>query len=428
MNRVTRRLGVLEERPFRLLFLARVSSVVGDSLIPVALAFAVLEIGGGASGLGLVLAAFTLARVAFIVAGGVWADRLPRRLVLVACDVVRAAVDAFVAVALLTGSMELWMFVVMASLFGAASAFFGPASTALLPATVSPPRLQQANALLGMTRNAADVFGPAVSGVLVVAAAPGWVFAIDAVTFVASALVLLRLRVQETVRQERQRFLAEVAEGWREVRSRRWLRVGFAAFAFGNLGIAVFPVLGPLVAEQELGGAHAWGLIVAGGAVGGVVGGVGAYRVLPRRPLMFSFLVWPLAAVPLLALVPPLPALGIAVANAAFLFGVSFGNAVWETVLQQRIPAERLGRVGAYDWMVSLVFMPIGSVAAGPLAAAVGVDTTLIAAAALIVAADIGALLAAPEIRALPALPRGTLATETTPEPEPAGVGAGIAR
>src|SRR5687768_672269 len=116
--RLAGRLGALQERQFRRLWLGQTTSALGDSLVYVALPFAVIQIGGGAAELGLVLAAFTLARTGFIVVGGVWADRLPRQLVMLTCDVVRAAVNAFVAVALLTGSLEIWMFVVTSTVFG----------------------------------------------------------------------------------------------------------------------------------------------------------------------------------------------------------------------------------------------------------------------------------------------------------------------
>lgn len=149
--RVREYLGPLQERPFRLLWLGRTSSAVGDALIPVALAFAVFQVGGGATGLGIVLASFTVGRAAFVVVGDVWADRLPRRAVMIVSDVIRFAIDAFTAAALLTGEMRLWMFVVTAGVFGGASAFFGPASTGLLPQTVSPAGLQQANALLSLS-------------------------------------------------------------------------------------------------------------------------------------------------------------------------------------------------------------------------------------------------------------------------------------
>src|SRR5215208_5403838 len=189
------RLGALQERQFRLLWLGRVSSSAGDSLIGVGLAFAVLEVSGSATALGLVLALWTLSRVALTLVGGVFADRLPRREVMLVCDGARATVQAFTAAMLLTGQMTLTMFCVTISIFGAASAFFGPASTGLVPQTVSKARLQNANALLGMSQSMTNVFGPVLSGILVAGFGTGWVFAVDAVTFVASAIFLLQLRL-----------------------------------------------------------------------------------------------------------------------------------------------------------------------------------------------------------------------------------------
>ncbi|MGH3130465.1 MAG: MFS transporter [Gaiellaceae bacterium] len=181
-------LGALEERPFRLLWLGQTSSAVGDALIPVALAFALLqELDASAADLGLVLAAFSLSRVAFTLVGGVWADRLQRRLVMLVCDGIRAAVEFFTFGMLVAGAMELWMFGVTAALFGAASAFFGPASIGLIPETASRERLQQANALIAISRNGTSIFGPAVSGALVATIGPAWLFAVDGATFVASA-------------------------------------------------------------------------------------------------------------------------------------------------------------------------------------------------------------------------------------------------
>jgi MFS family permease len=400
MTSLRERAGALAERPFRLLWLGQTSSAIGDALVPVALAFAVFQIGGGASGLGLVLASFTLARAGFILVGGVWADRLPRRFVMLACDAIRALVDAFVAVALLTGAMEVWMFVVTAALFGAASAFFGPASTGLIPETVSPLRLQQANALLALSRSGVNVFGPAVSGLLVAVAEPGWVFAIDAASFVVSAAFLAVLPIAAGERPPRQRFLAELAEGSREAWSRGWLRAGFLLAGVTNIGIGVFFVLGPLVSERELGGAASWGVILTGGAVGGLIGSAVALRLQPGRPIVASILAWSLSALPPLALLPPLPALAVAFANGLFIFGIAFGNAIWETVLQREIPAERLSRVSSFDWMVSLIFMPLGQALAGPLADVVGTDAVLIGAAVLVVVSCTAGV-ATPSVRAL---------------------------
>ena len=150
----------LRERQFRLLWLGQVASGMGDSLVPVALAFAVLSVNRSATALGGVLAAFTLSRVAFTLVGGVVADRLPRRAVMLTCDAVRAVVEAFTAAMLFTHHMTLPLFFITAAIFGAASAFFGPASDGLVPQTVSPANLQRANALLGISRNGLNICEP----------------------------------------------------------------------------------------------------------------------------------------------------------------------------------------------------------------------------------------------------------------------------
>jgi MFS family permease len=378
------RLGALVEPQFRLLWLGQTTSAIGDSLIYVALPFAVIETGGGAAELGLVLATFTLARAGFVVVGGVWADRLPRRLVMLVCDAVRAVVQAAVAVALLTEAMEIWMFVVAAAILGAAHSFFTPASTGLVPETISAARLQQANALLKVSEGAANVGGPAVAGVLIAAFDAGLVYAIDSLTFAASAVFLARLRLQPREPSPRQRFLADLSDGAREAWSHVWLRVGFLAAAVANVGIGIMFVLGPLIAAEELGGAAAWGIVLTGGAIGGLVGGLVALRFTPPRPVPLAMVAWSLGALPLLALVPPLPALLIALGSAVFAGGIVYGNAIWETLQQREIPSERLSRVNSFDWMVSLVFMPVGQALAGPLAEAVGEERVLVGAALLI--------------------------------------------
>ncbi|MDP9490813.1 MAG: MFS transporter, partial [Actinomycetota bacterium] len=202
------RLGALQEPKFRLLWLGQTASSLGDSLIYVALPFAVIQVGGGAAELGLVFASFTLARAGFIVVGGVWADRLPRRMVMLTCDAIRAAVQGVTAVGLLTGWMEIWMFVVTSAIFGAGQAFFSPASTGLVPETISAARLQQANALLKLSESSTNILGPSVAGLLVALWEPGWVFALDSLSFVVSAFFLVQLRLRPREPSPRQRFIA----------------------------------------------------------------------------------------------------------------------------------------------------------------------------------------------------------------------------
>ena len=395
------RFGPLTERPFRLLWLGRTGSAVGDSLVAVALAFAVLRIGGSASELGLVLAAWTIGRASFVAIGGVWADRLPRRAVMITADLVRFATQATTAALLLGGVMHVWELAVLQAIAGAAGGFFMPASTALVPQTVSPPRLQQANALLSLSQSATNVFGPALSGAIVAAAGPGWVFAIDAVSFLVSVAFLFALQVEEHVRPAAQRFWRDLAEGWHEVRRHRWLTAGFLGFALGNVGIGMYFVLGPLVARAHLGGAQAWGLIVAAGAVGGVLGGLFAYRFQPARPVAAAFAVWSIGALPVLALVPPLPLPAIMVASAAFIVAIVLGNTLWETAMQQEVRPERLARVGSIDWLLSLCLMPAGQVLAGPLTGPLGVRGTLVLAAALMSVPNLCVLAFVREVRSV---------------------------
>lgn len=392
------RLGPLAERPFRLLWLGQATSGIGDAMTPVALTFAVLGATGSAGDLGLVLAAYTLAHAGFLLVGGVWADRLDRRLVMLACDALRASVQGALAFLLLTGEPRLWQFVAGALIVGSAESFFSPASTGLVPQTVSPGRLQQANALMAMSRSGSWVFGPALSGVIVATAGAGWVFLVDAVTFAASAVLLAVLRVRPGAPPERQSFLADLALGWSEVRQRRWLWSSLLAFGIGNLAWGAVAVLGPLVAERELGGAAVWGLIAAGGGAGGIVGGVVALRWRPSRPLLVSHAVVLAMGLHLLAFALPLPVAALVAWSAVVHVSMVLGNSLWETFLQLAVPTDRLSRVGSYDWMVSLVFMPLGFALWGPLAGRIGVRETLLLAAGLFAASKLAVLLV-PDIR-----------------------------
>ncbi len=375
-------LGPLGERRFRLLWLGRVTSSAGDALVPVALSFAVLSIHRTGLALGGVLAAFTASRVVFTLVGGVVADRFPRRSVMLICDATRAAVEAFTAAMLLTHAMTLPLFFVTAAFFGAASAFFGPASDGLVPQVVSAANLQQANALLALSRNFLNVFGPLVSGSLIFAFGTGWVFAIDAVSFVVSGFFLVRLKVDPHARAVRSHFLLELREGYREVVSRSWVRAPLTAFALTNIGFASFLVLGPIVYVRHFDGARDWGITSACGSVGAIAGAIVSARYAPRRPIYAAFVVSTLVALPIAALSWPLPLAVLAAAWGIGMGSIALANTWWETTLQRRIPAEVFARVRSYDILVSFVFMPVGMITFGPIADAVGFEPTLLVAAA----------------------------------------------
>lgn len=372
----------LTERQFRLLWLGRVSSYAGDALMPVALAFAVLSVNRHAWALGSVLAAFWTSRVALTLVGGVVADRLPRRAVMLACDGLRACVEIFTAAMLWSHEMTLPLFFLTGAVFGVASAFFGPASDGLIPQTITDANLQRANALLGISSNTMNVFGPAVSGGLIAVVGTPIVFLIDGASFFVSAFFLMRLRISPHARAAKTRFLVQMRAGFDEVRSRDWVRAPILGFAITNFCFAAFLVLGPVVFRTHFGETHArvaWGAVSTCGAIGAILGSFAVARLRPRRPLTFGFACAFAFGLPMLALARPLPAEAIALAWFLGATSIAISNTFWETNLQRRIPAEVFARVRSYDILVSFVFLPIGLVTFPLIANAVGDERTLIA-------------------------------------------------
>lgn len=404
--------GALRERQFRLLWLGQATSTLGDGLVPVALAFAVIKsLDRGPTALGIVLAAGSLPVIVFVLAGGVWADRLPRQMVMLASDIVRGIVQATLAVLLLSGAAEVWHLAVLMAIYGTAQAFFQPAATGLVPATISPDRLQQANALLGLSRSMAFIVGPAIAGVVAATTNPGVVFAVDSVTFAVSSISLAMLRLSRSRREgKHQSFFADLKGGWYELVSHTWLWVIVAwASAFLCVVVAPYMTLGPVIAKESLGGPAAWGMIAAGWAVGTLTGGLIALRWKPLRPMLVCcaavLLIAP--AMVLLALRAPAPL--IAVLNAVGGSGMGLFGALWQTTLQQHVREDALSRVSAWDWMGSYAFLPLGLVLAGPVSDVIGISATLWISVAFIVLST-GAVLLVPEVRNLRRL--------DVPEPE----------
>jgi MFS family permease len=406
-----RRIGVLEplaDRPFRSLWLAAGTSAVGSAFIPVALAFAVLGNGGSATSLGVVLLTGTIAGLLSFLAGGVWADRLVRRTLMLAADLVRMAVQAVMAALLLGGVARVWELACAYGICEIATAFFRPASTGLLAEILPPSRSLKANSLLSVSGNAASVVGPALSGLLVAAAGAGWAFAVDAVSFAGSAAFLLMLPATGRARPQRQRFLADLAAGWHEVTSRNWAWATLVCNAFGNMAFAVFFVLGPVLAVSRLGGATGWGLVSSGLTVGALLGGLAAMWVRARRPVADGMLATALMAVPVFALAAGLPLAVVVVSAVVGMTGAIFLNTNWDTAIQQLIPNELLSRFRSFDYLLAFVAMPAGFAMAGPLAAAFGADRVLIAAGAVIaVSATVPPML--PAVRRIVRHPDGTI-------------------
>jgi predicted MFS family arabinose efflux permease len=396
------KLGPLAEREFRLLFTGQLISLLGTAVAPIALAFGVLDLTHSKSDLGFVLAANWAPQLVLILFGGVFADRLPRHLVMVGANAVSAAAQGAIAALLLTGTAQLWHLIALQVLRGAAFSFFFPASQGLVPQTVRASRLQQANVLLGMSRNGTTIMGAALGGALVSLSSPGWAIAFDATTYLASAAILALLRLPPRAASiETPNLLRELAEGWSEFVSRRWLWTIVIAAGIGNMAwVGASSVYGPIVARLSLGGAGPWGAIVAAEAAGLLIGGVILLRYRPQRPLLVGTAALATTAIPLFFLASvrstPVIAAGFLISGIA----LEMFNASWFTVMQQHIPLEKLSRVTSYDALGSLVFIPVGLTVAGPVADALGL-THAIWLAAVICAGSILTALSVRDVRDL---------------------------
>jgi MFS family permease len=389
--------GPLRARPFRLLFAGRAVSSFGDRIVPVALTFAVLHLTGSLSDLGLVLAAQTVPLVLFVLLGGVWADRLPRQRVMLASDLVRFATQGASAVLILDGTARVWQLAALQALYGMADGFFTPAANGLVPQVVAAEDLQPANALLGLSESVTSILGPAVAGVIVVGIGAGWGLAVDAATFLGSAAFLAALRVDpaaQVVREHTASVLRELREGWKAFSSRRWLlvSVGYFTLMFA-FGFSTFRVLGPEVAEKFLGGPGAWAAISTAMGVGALAGGILALRWKPAHPLRAAFII-SLFGVPLTLLLLGAHAALWLIILTAVIEGVigSFFNAVWFTAMQRSVPADEISRVTSWDAIGSYALQPVGLALVGPIAAAIGVSTTLYAAGGIFLVITIGVI------------------------------------
>ncbi len=410
------RLAVLREPNYRRLFLGRTTSLIGDGIAPVALAFAVLDLTGSATDLGIVLAAHSVVLIALLLVGGVIGDRVSPRRSMLGSDFARTFSMGAIAVLLLTGTAEVWQLALLYAIDGAATAFFNPASTAIVPQIVPGPRLQEANALLNISRHGGKVVGPALAGVLLALGSPGSAIAVDAATFAVSALCLLgvgapRLRGSDV----EPAFLSELRHGWREFVSRSWMVAIVISAAVSNaIFFPVFMVLGPVVSNESLDGSSSWSLIAALWGTGGLLGAVLALGVRPRRPLLFGEGLIMLIALPAMLLAIPASALAIGIGALVSGATVGLGEVLYDTVAAQEVPAESLSRVVAYDWFGALALEPLGLALIGPLAAGLGVSTTLWLGAAVITVCQAGVLLV-PSVRRLEA----QVTTDPAPTPLP---------
>lgn len=394
-------LAPLSDRAVRRLAVARFAALLGSSILPAALAFAVLAIEGtSATSLGVVVAAAVAGQVLFLLPGGVVADRYPRKGVMVVAEAVAGAAPLLSGALYLTGHATVGLLALFAAIGGVASGFFYPAVTGFVPEVASPDSLQQVNALLRLSVNAARILGSAAAGVMVALVGPGWAIAASGLLGIGATGLLTRVEARFAVPPgPASHPLADFRAGWTEFVARRWVVAIVVLGAASNLGVsASLGVLGPLRVSGA-GGAASWAVITTALAAGTVVGAVVAVRLRPVHPLVVAVVVLAGFSLPIAALALSAP---LAVtATAAFLAGVSVDvfSVLWDTALQQHVPREALSRVSAFDWLGSFGLAPVALVVSGPLVDSFGLSAVLWCAALL--AATPPLALLEPEVRRL---------------------------
>ncbi|TWF78351.1 putative MFS family arabinose efflux permease [Pseudonocardia hierapolitana] len=406
-SRLPRPLRPFRHREYRLLATSMAASLFASGLWLVAGVYQVIALGGGPSELSIVATATAVGLLVSALGGGVAADRLPKRALLLGVEGVRVVSAATAGALAVTGALQLWHLAVISFVLGAAEAFFFPAYSAILPTLLPADELLAANGVEGTLRPVAQqALGPALAGVLVGAFAPSAALLLAAAIYAIAAVTLVAMRrVAVPAAGERSSVLGDLAEGFRYLFRTGWL---FATLAFATLYVLV--LIGPIevllpfaVRDQTGGGASSFALVLGAFGVGGAIGSlvVSSWR-LPRRYLTAMILLWGAGAAPL-ALIGVTTHLWV-MAAATFVVGFTGAAAmvIWGTLLQRRVPPHLLGRVSSLDFFVSLALMPVSMAVAGPVGEQLGVPMTFVLAGLvpvfLAVAAILGWRLPADEI------------------------------
>ena len=376
----------LREPKFAWFYAARVTSTAGSTMAPIALAFAVLDLTGSASGLGLVLAARTLPMVLFLLVGGVVSDRFSRSAVVRTSNLLSALTQGTVAYLVISGHAELWMLVALEAANGTVSAFTMPAMEGIVPQIAPRSHLQQANALLSFSRAGLTVVGPTVAALLVAGVGSGWALAFDAVSWLAAALLLTRVSLPARTDSRDASMLRDLREGWSVFTGNTWLWVVVAGFGVMNaIHAGAWFTLGPALARETF-GVRGWGLVLSAESVGLLVMTLVMLRVRLRRPLLAGMIGMAFFAVPMLILgldpqVLPLVAAAFVAGATVEVFSIG-----WSVSMQEHIDERVLSRAYSYDALGSFVAMPLGQVIYGPLGEAFGYRPVLVVSAVVYLA------------------------------------------
>ncbi|SEH68603.1 MFS transporter, DHA3 family, tetracycline resistance protein [Mycolicibacterium rutilum] len=374
-------------REYRLLIAAVTLSIFADGMFAVVLALQVIELSNDPVSLSLVTTCFGAALVAFVLVGGIAADRFPQRAIIIAVEAVNVLASSTIAVLGLSGALQIWHLAVGAAALGGAAAFFFPAYSAILPRILPPEQLLAANGVEGVVRPVFQrAVGPAVAGVVIGATFPALGATVVAALFAVGLAILVATRpaLKPAVPEQHSHVLRDLRDGFAFVVRTPWLlwTLLFASM-FVLVVLGPIEVLLPFIAKDRFAdGARMYGFILAFFGVGSALGALAvSSRRMPRRYLTVMMAMWGLGSVPLVVF--GFTSSFALMAAATFVIGVTdgAGMVIWGTLLQRRVPTSMLGRVSSLDFFVSLAFMPVSFAIVGPLSKVVSMQTIFLVAA-----------------------------------------------
>jgi len=380
-----RRRAALANPGFRKFWISATVSGIGNTLIPVTQALAVLRLGGGSVALGVVLASGAITQVLLLPIGGVWSDRVSRKTLIVSTDGISGLLYCFMGLLLFTGNARVWQFIVLSVLTAILTAFYRPAISGLVAQLVPKSELQSANALISLSGGAPRLIGPAIAGILATVAGPSWAFLIDGISFFAAIALISSVQAValDSAPAGRKAFWKEFTAGAREITA-PWIWQNLLAHGVWNLGFCTLFVVGPAILIGH-GRVADWAAVATGLALGSVGGAALALRVKAKRPLVVGGLALLPGAMPFIALIIGVPAWGIVICAVLAAAGVDVVNALWSATLQARVGADKIGKVSSYDLMISLCTTPVSYLAAGIMLRSFGATTILVVSIVLIV-------------------------------------------
>jgi DHA3 family tetracycline resistance protein-like MFS transporter len=388
------RIGILrplKSRDFAFLWTGVTISLFGDGIYLVAIVSQVLSLSNTQTALSAVIFAVTLPQSVFSLLTGAVLDRLDKRRVLIAADLIRMAAIGGMGVLSIAGVIELWHLLALGALYGVGEAFFMPAFQSFIPDLVPQDSLVEANSLNQFARPFAFRFvGPALGGLIVGFLGPGRGFLVDAATFGISAVAvfLIKKRPEARAAEEASRSaVSEIKEGFRFVKSERWLWASIVAAALGLLAFwGPFEVVVPHVIENQLEAdlAAVFGAVLSAGGVGAILAAILlGQRGLPKRPFLVVYLCWSIGTLLLVGFAMARETWQLMIIS-FFMFGLfSAGIIVWSTLMHKLVPSGLLGRVSAFDFALSMSLLPVSFALTGPLAEALGNNRVLIGAGLL---------------------------------------------